>query len=204
MFSSTLVWVGFWLFLLIVVIFYNTPRAKEARARSAEKYRRQEEARKEKERLEEDRKARQMENFRKQCLVVYIRDRDGRKSSFEAVLIRMLLRSGITVESLPENNGRAVAGGDISSLKDGLLALVGTSWHKEGTGTDKEGTGTDYEYGFTYKWERTYCDYRLLATGDNGAGKILGAGCEHSSASRENTLAENIIKDLASTLPETS
>lgn len=197
MFSSTLLWVGLGLLLLIVVVLYNKPRAKATRARRAEEYRQQEEKRKEKERAEAERKARQMENFRKQRLVVHIREKDGRKSSFEAVLIRILLKSGITVEPLPENYGRTVAGGDTSPLKGGLLALVGTSWHKEGT-------GTDYEYGFTYKWECTYCDYRLLAAGENGTGKILGAGCDHWDTSHENTLAESIIRDLASTLPETS
>lgn len=197
MFSSTLLWVGLGLLLSVAVILYNTLRAKAARTRRAEEYRRQEDKRKENERAEAARKTRQMESFRKQRLVVYIREKDGRKSSFEAVLIRMLLKSGITVEPLSENDGRAIAGGDTASLKNGLLALVGTSWHKEGT-------GTDYEYGFTYKWERTYCDYRLLAADEDGKGKILGAGCEHWDTSNENTLANSIIGDLSSTLPETS
>jgi len=196
MFSSTLLWVGLGLFLLIVVVLYNTPRAKAARARRADEYRRQKEERKEKEGAEARQKARQMENFKKQRLVVHIREKDGRKSSFEAVLIRMLLKSGITVEPLPENSGRAVAGGDTTSLKNGLLALVGTSWHKEGS-------RTDYEYCFTYTWEHTYCDYRLLAAGEDGKGKILGAGCDHWNTSHEDTLATSIIRDLSSTLPET-
>lgn len=196
MFSSALLWVGLGLFLLIVVVLYNTPRAKATRARRVEECQQQEEKRKEEERAEAEQKARQMENLRKQRLVVRIREKDGRKSSFETVLIRMLLRSGIIVEPLPENDGRAVAGGDTSSLKGGLLALIGTSWHKEST-------KRDYDYGFTYNWERTYCDYRLLAAGENGTGKILGAGCDHCDTSYENILAKSIIRDLASTLPET-
>jgi len=188
MFSSTLLWVGLGLLPLVVVVLYNTPRAKAARKRRAEEHRRQEEERKEKERAE----ARQMENFRKWRLVVHIREKDGRKSSFEAVLIRTLLKSGITVESLPGDSGHAVAGGDTSSLKDGLLALVGTSWHKEGAGEDEMGH---------YKWAQIYCDYRLLASANDGVGKILGAGCEHWDSSHEESLANTIIGDLASILP---
>lgn len=205
MFSSTLLWIGLGLLLLVVVILYNTPRAKAARVRKAEEYRRQEEERKRKKKAEAARKAQQMENFRKQCLVVYIREKDGRKSSFEAVMIRALLEKGLTIGPLPENNGRAIAGGDTSSLKNGLLALVGTSWHKNGT--DRA-----YDYGGaslgTYKWEATYCDYRLLVATEDGAGKILGVGCAHRSdtydSSHENNLANSIIEDLASTFPATS
>lgn len=195
MFSSTFLWIGLGLLLLVVVILYNSPRAKAVRARRAEEYRRQEEKRKEKERAEAARKARQMDNFRKQRLVVYIREKDGRKSSFEAVLIRMLLKSGITVEPLPENNGRTVAGGDTASLKDGLLALVGTSWHKSGS-------WADYEDLVMREYEHTHCDYRLLAAGEDGKGKILGAGYDRWSTSSEDILANSIIRDLSSTFPE--
>jgi len=197
MFGSTFLWVGLGILLVVVgvaVVLYNTPQAKAARARRAEEYRRQEEERKEKKRAGAERKERQMENFRKKRLVVYIREKDGRKSSFEAVLIKALLASGITVEPLPESDGRAVAGGDTASLKDGILALVGTSWHEKGT-------GTNHEVGYVYKWEATYCDYRFLAASENGKGKILGAGCDHWDTSHENTLASSIIRDLVSTLP---
>ena len=48
MFSSTLLWVGLGLLLLVVsIVLYNTPQVKAARARRAEEYRRQEEKRKE-------------------------------------------------------------------------------------------------------------------------------------------------------------
>jgi len=197
-FSSTFLWVGLGILVLVVivvaVVLYNTPQAKAARARMAEEYRRQEEERKEKERAKAERKERQMENFRKQCLVVYIREKDGRKSSFEAVLIRKLLGFGITVEPLPENDGRAVAGGDTAPLKDGRLALVGTSWHKNGT-------GVSYERGTMWEWEATYCDYRLLAAGKHGKGEILGAGCDHENTPDESFLAVRIIGNLVSTLP---
>lgn len=199
MFSHPFLWIGLGLLLLVVVILYNTPRAKAARARRTEEYLRQEEERKEKERAEVARKARQMENFRKQHLVVYIREKDGRRSSFEAVLIRMLLKTGITVEPLPESDGRIVSGGDTSKLQDGLLALVGTSWHKNGTGVSYDYLG-DPEG--TYKWESTYCDYRLLVATNEGKGKILGAGCRDGSTSGEEFLAGRIIHDLASTFPE--
>ena len=187
MFSSTLLWVSIGLVFLLIAVILNTPRARAARTRRSEEYRRQEEERKEKERAEAARKERQMEIFRKQRVVVYVREKDGRKSSFEAVLVRMLLTSGIIVETLPENDGRAIVGGDTSSLKGGLLAIVGTSWRR-----------------YASNLARTYCDYRLLAAGENGAGKILGAGCDQIDPSYENILAKSIIRDLASTLPETS
>jgi len=185
----------FLLFLLVlaVVISYNTPRAKAERAHIAEEYRQQAEKRKIEEKEEAEQKAKQanqLKEFRKQNLVVYIREKDGRKSAFEAILIRMLIETGITVEPLLENNGKAIASGDISFLKNGLLAIVGTSWCKNGTGTNEEFS--------TYEWESTYCDYRLLATKANtDTGKILGAGCDHCT--NEVSLAKRIILDLAST-----
>jgi hypothetical protein len=206
MFSNTALWVGLGLLLLtIVVVLYNTPRAKASRKRRAEEYLRQEEERKEKEKAEAARKAKQMENFRKQRLVVYIREKDGRKSSLEAVLIRMLLEKGITVELLPENSGRAIAGGDTASLKSGLLALTGTSWvrtvNHEGHYV-RSSYKSDGYYQPAYTEKFTHCDYRLLAT-EGDAGKILGAGCDHRSSSCESSLANGIIEDLARTIPVT-
>lgn len=199
---STLLWVGLGLLLLIIVILYNTPRAKAAKARRAEEYRRQEEKQKEKERAEAVKKARHMENFRKQRIVVYIREKDGRKSSFEAVLIRMLLKSGITIEPLPENNGSAIAGGDITSLKDGFLALIATSWIK----SEEKGDywENDADAGLVsiprYTEKRRFCDFRLLEATGGGVGKILGAGCWNAIV--EENLANTIVEDLASTIPE--
>jgi len=207
MFSNTILWVGsLSLLLLVIVILYNTPRAKVARARRADEYRKQEEQKKQEEKEEAARKEKQLENFRKQRLVVHIREKDGRKSSFEAVLIRMLLEKGITVELLPENSGREIAGGDTASLKNGLLALTGTSWvrtvHHDGHHVSASYESNGY-YQPSYTETFTHCDYRLLAATEEGAGKILGAGCGYQVSSRESKLANSIIHDLASTLPVT-
>lgn len=206
MLSSTVLWFGGLSLLLLVVILYNTPQAKAARVRRAEEYRRQEEKRKQEEKEEAAQKAKRLENFRKQRLVVHIREKDGRKSSFEAVLIGMLLEKGVTVEPLLENNGRAISGGDTASLKNGLLALVGTSWTKT---VQHEGyyvspsEESDRYYRPAYTEIFTHCDYRLLAATEEGTGKILGAGCDRQESSHESRLANSIIHDLASTLPVT-
>lgn len=203
MFNSTVLWVGLGFLLLVVVILYNTPRTKATRARRVEECRRQEEERGQKEKEEAARKAKQLENFRKQRLVMYIREKDGRNSSFETVLIRTLLQMGVAVQLLHESDGRAIANGDTESLKDGSLAIVGTS-------ESKEKTGGGYEDHFTggwinnYRYEVTYCDYRLLATDDDGAVRILGAGYKDLDSSRAEWLANLIIKDLASMVPAPS
>jgi hypothetical protein len=177
------------LILLIIVILYNTPQARAKRIRKEEKRQQQKKEQEEKKRLEAEQRARQMENLRRQRLVVYIREKDGRKNTFEGILIRELLKLGITVEVMSENNGRAIANGDTFSLKNGLLALVGTSWYTADTGG-----------GFL----NIYCDYRLLGVDKEGRGKILGAGYEYRyNTYREDLLAHSIIEDISSTLPET-
>lgn len=202
MFSSTVLWASLGFLFLVVVILYNTPRAKAARARKAEECRRQEEERRQKEKEEAARKTRQLENFRNQHLVVYIREKDGRESSFEAILIRALLQMDIAVQFLSESDGRAIANGDTESLQDGSLTLMGTAW-------SKEKTGGGYEDHFTGGWisnyqhEVTYCEYRLLAMTD-GVVRILGAGYKDLDSSRAERLANFIIKDLASMVPAPS
>lgn len=197
--SSIFLWVvGLGLLLLIVVVLYNTPRAKAARACRAEEYRQQKEELKEKEKAEITKMVRQMKNFCKQRLVVYIREKDGRKSSFEAVLIRALLKEGVSVQFLRDNDGRAIANADAELLKDGVLALIGTSWCKEKTGGGYE----DYDIGYIgeYQYEVTYCDYRLLSA-SSGVVSILGAGCQDRESSCVEDLANLIIRDLASMVP---
>lgn len=188
-------WVALGSLLLIAGALCNTPRAKAARARSREERRRQGEERKEKERVEAAQKALQIENFRKQHLVVYIREKDGRKSGFEAVLIRALLKEGVSVQFLRDNDGRAIVNADAGSLKDGLLALVGTSWCKEHTAG-----GYDSIDGYVEKFqsETTYCDYRLL-TASAGVVNILGSG--YGASPYLHDLANAIVKDLVPMVP---
>ena len=198
MFSSALLlWVGLGLFLLIVDL-YNTPRAKAARARRAEEYLQHEEEQKEEERAKASIEAQQMENFRKQPLVVHIREKNGRKSSFEGILIITLLKNDVSVQFLPNNDGCANA--DVKSLKDGVLALVGTSWRKEKTGGGYEDHFTG-AYIDEYQYEATYCDYRLLYA-SNGVVNILGAGCQGRASSYVDSLANFIVGDLASIVPQ--
>ena len=185
---------SFGLTLVVFILWVETfqPEYRAMRELRWEKEAKEKEAR-------EARMAKQMEKFRKQRLSVYIREKDGRKSAFESVLIKVLLTYGVTVEPLSEKDGRAIASGETSALKDGVLVLIGTSWSKNGTSEayDLDGGGSLGEY----EWERTYCDYRLLATDTNSAGKIIGAGCYDSNSSYENELANNIVKDLARSTP---
>ena len=99
-------------------------------------------------------------------------------------MIETLLKFGIKVKSIPEKDRRKVADGDTSLLKSGLLALVGTSWHKNQP----------------FELRRTYCDYRLIAAGESGNGNILGAGYCYWDGPNDDILAKNIIENLASTL----
>lgn len=192
MFSSTLLWIGLGLLLLVVVILYNTPRAKAARARRAEEYRRQEEERKEKERTEAVRKALQMDNFRKQRLVVYIREKDGRKSAFEAVLINALLKTNATIQPLEEKDGRAIASGNTEPLENGVLAVVGTAWH-----TKETVCSSNLDQPWISTHERTYCDYRLLEKSSEGT-RVVAAGNKKDATSDEHWLARWIVEHLVS------
>ena len=189
MLSSTLLWVGLGLFLLIVVALYNTPRAKAARARDAEEDRKRQEERSREMREVAEEKARQLENLRKQRFVVYIREKDGRKSSFEAVLISTLLGAGTPIKPLEEKVGHAIASGNMESLKNGVFAVIGTAW----SSTKIEYCGEELGH---RNVERTYCDYRLLMKDDNGA-RIMAAGSEQKRSSDENDLARSIVNHLA-------
>jgi hypothetical protein len=195
MFSSTLLLIGLGLFLLAVVVFYNMPHAKAARRRRAYEYRQQEEERKEKEKKKAEHEAKQMEKFRKQRFVVCIREKDGRKSRFESILIRALLLSGVTVEPMPENNEHIVADGEKTSLKCRLFMLTGTSWHTKRS-------ESDCDSGAFWIGEYTHCDYRLLTADNDGNRKILAAGCDCRYSSEENALANQIIRDLSLNMQE--
>lgn len=147
------------------IMFLNAPWVKRARVRKKA----------EEKKLEVSRIAR-MVNFKKQKFVVYVRTKDGRKSSFESVLIGALLSFSVReIEPLKEINGRAVADGDTASLND-TLAIIGTSWNNS--------CGTK-------------CDYRLLSakTGILGAGNI-------GPYLNEEFLAKIIVEDLAINFPE--
>lgn len=193
MFSSTFLWVGLELLLLVVVVLYNTPRAKAARARRVEEYRQQEEQRKEKERAEAERKTRQIENFRKQRLVVYIREKDGRKSAFEAVLIDALLKTGVTVQPLEEKDGRIIASGNLEPLEKGVLAVVGTAWH-----TKETVCSSDLDGSRIFTRESTYyCDYRLLEKSVEGT-RVVAAGSKKTPTSDEYWLARWIVEHIVS------
>ena len=172
-------------FLLLTFVVARRQGSKEGRLRKElKKEKKDAEATREPRRkdAEATREARRMENLRKHRFVVYIRrgGKDG-KSSFEASLIGTLLKTGATVELLSENNGCAIANGDVSLLKDGLLALVGTAWDED-----------DY----------ISCEYRLLASDASGKGKILDAG-DYYGDDDNDTLADPIVKNLSSTLLET-
>lgn len=189
MFSSTVLWVVLGLLLLVVIVLYNTPRAKAARVRSAEEDRRAREKREKEWKEGAAQKAKELENLRKQRLVVYIREKDGRKSAFEAVLISALLETGATIEPLEEKDGRIIASGNTESLKNSVFTVVGTVWNN----TKSEYCGEEIGH---RNVERTYCDYRLLTKNDNGA-RIIAAGSEQKRSSDEYDLARLIVRHLA-------
>lgn len=157
-----------------------------------------EKERKKAEAVRQAERVQQVKNLRRQRLVVYIREKDGRKSSFETVLTRVLLNAGITVEPFPETSGRAIADGDTTALKNGLLAVVGTVWFKKRTSGGYEDTFAGDIPLRTH--EVTHCDYRFLAPTDRGTGKILRAGYDHDD--EKEGLAVKIMYDLASALSE--
>lgn len=120
--------------------------------------------------------ASQMKNFIKHSFAVYIRDKNGEKSSFEDALIGRLLDLGATAELLLENDGKAVVNDDTSVLKDGFLAFIGTS--------SQDG-------------DCTQCNYRLLVD-DKGKIKIINAGCDEGYSQKD--LAERIVGYLVSAI----
>ena len=134
----------------------------------------------------------QLEKLRQHHFVVSIREKDGRKSSFEAILIAGLIRHGLIVEYLTENDWQVIVGGGTKLLANGLFALVGTSWHRSRRQDPDWSEGRESEF--------TYCDYRLLAAADDGKGKILAAGCEGMAAYWEEPLADRIVEHIAETV----
>ncbi|MFH1162101.1 MAG: hypothetical protein V1696_02405 [Candidatus Jorgensenbacteria bacterium] len=138
-------------------------------------------------------KAKKLENFRKSRLIVYLREKDGRKSSFEAVLISALLKIGVTVEHIEEDKGRAIAVGDQGSLQHGTLALVGTAWES----ARDEYCGEDVGY---CRVERTFCDYRLIQN-DKGVLRIVAAGNDQDTSNNKGGLGDLIVGRLKSSLP---
>ncbi|MDP2918243.1 MAG: hypothetical protein Q8N68_01975 [bacterium] len=163
----------------IVMFYHGTSHAKAKRASREEAYRKEEEKRKKENEAEAKRKERQMEKLRKYRFVVYIREKDGRKTYFETVLIRAFLERGLTVEPFSDENGRAVADGNTAVLETGLLALVGTLLHN--------------------RYSQICCDWRLLAR-ESDTGEIFGAGyncsCEIPDSNDERILANTIISGI--------
>jgi hypothetical protein len=138
-------------------------------------------------------RAKKLKNFRKSRLIVYIREKDGRKSSFEAVLISVLLKIGVTIEHIEEDKGRAIAVGNQGSLQNGTLALVGTAWER----TKNEYCGEDVGY---CDVERTFCDYRLLKS-DGDILKVVAAGNDQDISSNKGGLGDLIVERLILSLP---
>lgn len=141
--------------------------------------------------LRDQRKA-QMENLRQHRFVVYVREKDGRKSSFEALLIAELIRQQLAVEYLPESDWQAIIGGDLKLLADGRLALIGTSWHRSRRQDPDWHAGSESEF--------TYCDYRLLAAVEDGRGQILAASCVPGASYWGEHLANRIVEKIAETM----
>lgn len=146
--------------------------------RQEEERQRQEEQR-QKEAEEAERKERRRKNLVKQHFVVYIREKDGKKTVVEASLIGALRRYGFTVEFITEKDGRAISNGDTSLLKDGLLALIGTGW-----------------YNGCY-----CCDWRVLTASGDARAHIVSGDCNYGQTSPE-SLAGNIVERLLATMPE--
>ena len=134
-----------------------------------------------------------LKKLRTHPFVVYVREKDGRKCAFEAVLTRELLKNGIIVEPLPDSDGRAIAAGDMKPLRVETLALVGTAWNAAKTEyvtIDPMAGEGGYQ-----KIERTHCDYRLLAT-TNGKATTIAAGYRQEQVHDQGWLARWIVEEL--------
>ncbi len=131
----------------------------------------------------------QVEALRGRRFVVFIREKDERKSSFESVLIRCLLERGVVVLPMTEGVGKNLVRGFDCPFEDDRIALVGTAWYRKEEG-------------------ETCCDYRILcnaeiaseSTGQPAKISIVGAGMEKSRFNLEDILASSIIQDIAAQL----
>ena len=203
MFSNQILLVVLGLILLMASPFVAR-WAKSARAHNIE------ESRKKEEELEAEahRKAKQLNNFRKQRFIVYIRERDGRKSAFEALLISVFLKMGIVVEPILDTVGRKVMSGDTSELRADILTLVGTSWVSEER-VGAHWVPSSYESNGYEATEHTdyttHCDYRVFTKATDSKANIIAAGSKKLKWSwnqREEHLVQRIVDDLIESLPE--
>jgi hypothetical protein len=202
MFSNPVFWVVAAIVLLLAVIYLRSRFSPSGRATAMK--RAQEKLQKEQdEQAVKAKEKRQLENFQKQRLVVYVREKDGRKCSFEAVLIKQLLTFNIDVKFLRDKDGKDLLEHGIGDvLQDGSLALVGTAWLKK----YQRGGCVDLDTIIPYhEIDAICCDYRLLNL-TAGTVNILGAGYQDTDYDYQDLLAFRIICDLAKMLetPEKS
>jgi len=161
--------------LILFLGLFLSPRVK--RWIAGAKARKTERVREEQEEVEERRRkgAEKRENFKKQRFVVCIRERDGRKTSFESDLIGAIVKGGASVDYLPDNKVKALAEGDMTSLGDGLLAIIGTA----------------------YETDVWYCDYRIVErNGEKTRITVAGSGNSLDADLLAGSIVINIIDHL--------
>lgn len=174
--------IGVVLAALVVGIARFSPPYKARRIRKAEAKRQQEE-KEQKEQKEQAEQFRQREaSFLEARFAVYIRDKDGKKSSSEAFLTRDLLQRGVTIVPLLEAIGKEILGGDFGRFPKDVCVLVGTAWGNPNNSSD-------------------YCDYRLVTVAGGNEGRIVGAGHHRYPKGKHAKFAEWIVHNLISTFP---
>lgn len=184
------------LILLSSVALYKSPRAKEWRERRAEERKK---AREEEERIKKEaaeKREKQLEKLRSQKIAVCIREKDGRKSSFETRFIKMLLGKNIPIEFMKDVDLKKIINEDIESLKEKYSMVInGTTWNKT-----KKGGGYHTEdcYISEYTYEQYYFDYRLL---DLAGEKMKMIGVGYQEHSTEEVLMKLVIEDIISMIP---
>ena len=92
-------------------------------------------------------------NLSKNKVAVYIRGKDGGKSYFESEVIGFLLRNGVSIEHVREDELKKVVTGNAHTK--GLLVISGIFWMKD---------------------EEEWCDFRVLLSDDGEKTEVKSAG----------------------------
>lgn len=150
-------------------------------------------------RAQETARAAVIAEMQKHEVVVCIREKDGRKSFFESVVIQALLESGATVWSVSEEISRQISAGIAVQQINGRPVICGTGWTKTSrvAGQHIEDISSGPYYMPEHDSTSIHCDYRILHS-DGNALKILGAG--YSNSGDAATLAQSVVEAAATAL----
>src|SRR3989344_6427733 len=102
--------------------------------------------------------------MQQQEVIVCIREKDGRKSFFESVLIQSLIESGATVWSVSEEVSRQISAGIAVQQVNDRVVISGTAWSKTTrvAGQHIEDISSGSYYLPEHDSTDIHCDYRIL------------------------------------------